>query len=166
MAKETSVAPKERINVKYKPATGDAQEEKELPLKMMMMGDYTLRQDETPLEERRPINIDKDNFNEVMRKQDLRLTVSVQNRLSDQEGEEMAAKLRFDTLKDFTPESVVNQIPELKKLIELRKALTALKGPMGNIPAFRKRIQGLLDDETARQKLLGELGVGKEKEDA
>ena len=49
MAKEGSVAPKERINIKYSPSTGDAQEEVELPLKMMMMGDYTLRADDTPL---------------------------------------------------------------------------------------------------------------------
>ena len=62
MAKDGSVAPRERINIKYRPATGDATEEKELPLKLLMMGDYTLRNDATPLEERKPVQVDKDNF--------------------------------------------------------------------------------------------------------
>ena len=82
MAKEGSVAPKERVNIVYKPATGDAQEEVELPLKFMMLGYYTLRADDTPLEDRKPINIDKDNFNDVMSKQDLGLDINVANKLS------------------------------------------------------------------------------------
>ena len=53
MGKEGSVAPKERVNITYKPATGDAQEEIELPLKLLMMGDFTLKADETPLEDRK-----------------------------------------------------------------------------------------------------------------
>ena len=54
MSKEQSVAPKERVNITYKPATGDAQEEVELPLRILMMGDYTGKRDDTPLEERKP----------------------------------------------------------------------------------------------------------------
>ena len=65
MAKESSVAPKERVNIVYKPATGDAKEEKELPLKLLMLGDYTLREEETLLEDRKPISVDKDNFDDV-----------------------------------------------------------------------------------------------------
>lgn len=113
MAKEGSVAPRERVNIVYKPATGDAQEEKELPLKLLMMGDYTLRQDSTPLEERKPININKDNFSDVMKSQKLELNVNVANKLSEKEGDEMAVKLKFNTLKDFEPEQVVRQVPEL-----------------------------------------------------
>ena len=65
MAKEGSVAPKERVNIVYRPATGDAKEEVELPLKLLIMGDFTLRADDRMVEEREPVNIDKDNFNEV-----------------------------------------------------------------------------------------------------
>jgi type VI secretion system protein ImpB len=50
-------------------------------------------------------------------------------------------------------------VPELKKLLELRSALTALKGPLGNIPAFRKKMQSLLGDEKGRQQLMQELGL-------
>lgn len=164
MAKEGSVAPKERVNIVYKPATGGAQEEVELPLKLMMLGDYTLRQDDTPLEDRKPINVDKDNFNEVMRNQGLNLSINVPNRLSGKEGEELPLSLKFESLKDFSPESVVEQVPELNKLIQLRTALQALKGPLGNIPAFRKKIEKLIGDVSARERLLKEMGVEEKKD--
>ncbi|MEJ2694042.1 MAG: type VI secretion system contractile sheath small subunit, partial [Candidatus Thiodiazotropha sp.] len=82
MAKEGSVAPKERVNIVYKPDTGGAQQEVELPLKLMMLGDYTLREDDTPLEDRNPISIDKDNFNDVMGKHNLSLDLKVPDQLS------------------------------------------------------------------------------------
>lgn len=163
MAKEGSVAPKERVNIVYRPATGGAQEEVELPLKLMLIGDYTLAEDDRSLEERKAINIDKDNFNQVMREHKLALDVNVPNRLSGEEGEEMSASLKFETLKDFSPEAVVRQVPELARLLELREALTALKGPLGNVPAFRKTIQAVLADETSRGQLLEELGVGDDQ---
>lgn len=166
MAKEASVAPKERINIVYKPATGDAQEEIELPLKLLMLGDYTLRQDERAVEDRKPLSVDKDNFNDVMRNQKLSLDLNVNNKLSEsEEDEEMAVSLKFDTLKDFEPESVVRQVPELNQMLELRQALTALKGPLGNVPAFRKMIQSALSDDSARDKLLKELNVGDKSGD-
>ena len=77
MAKEASVAPKERINIVYKPATGNAQAETELPLKLMVMGDFTGRADSTSLEERKPIQIDKDNFNDVMKSHNLATDINV-----------------------------------------------------------------------------------------
>ena len=66
MAKEGSVAPKERINVTFKPATGGAQEEIELPLKLLAIGDYTHRKDDRKIEDRKPISIDKMTFDEVL----------------------------------------------------------------------------------------------------
>jgi type VI secretion system protein ImpB len=162
MAKEGSVAPRERVNIVYKPATDGAQEEIELPLKLLMMGDYTGRPDNTPLEDRKTIQIDKDNFNQVMKEQGITAQVSVPNRLVDKEGEELAVNLKVETLKDLGPESVVQQVPELKKLMELRQALTALKGPLGNVPEFRKKIQSLVTDKAAREKILKELSKGGE----
>jgi type VI secretion system protein ImpB len=67
--------------------------------------------------------------------------------------------LQFETLKDFDPENIVRQVPELNKLLELRQALTALKSPLGNLPAFRRAIQSILADEAAREKLLKELKI-------
>ncbi len=165
MAKEGSVAPRERINIVYKPATGGAQEQIELPLKQLILGDFTFRTDSRPLEDRKPINVDKDNFNEVMRKQELSLNFTVPNRLSNQEGDELPVNLRVETLKDFGPESVAEQVPELKKLLDLREALTALKGPLGNVPGFRKKLQELLQDDAARERLIKELGMEQGKKE-
>lgn len=159
MAKDGSVAPRERVNIVYKPATG-VDEEKELPLKLLMLGDYTQRSDDTPLEERKPINIDKDNFNDVMKGQKLTAQMTVKNVLSDEEGAEMPLKLKFENMKDFGPEAVVKQVPELSKLLALRNALLALKGPLGNVPGFRKKIMDIMGDDAAREKLLKELGLG------
>ena len=160
MSREGSVAPKERVNIVYKPATGNAQEEVELPLKIMMVGDYTLRADDQPVENRKPINVDKDNFNQVLGEQKLELNLAVADKLSNENGAEMNVNLKFKKLSDFTPEGVANQVPEMRKLLELRSALNALKGPLGNVPAFRKKIQGLLGDEDGRAKLMQELGLG------
>jgi type VI secretion system protein ImpB len=161
---EGSVAPRERVNITYKPATGDAQEQIELPLKVVMMGDYTLRPDDRLVEDRKPVNVDKDNFNDVMREQKLSLKMNVDDRLSEEPGAQMSVELKFETLKDFRPESVVEQVPELNKLMQLRTALQALKGPLGNIPEFRKKVQALLDDVSVRERLLEELGISGEEE--
>ncbi len=159
MAKEGSVAPKERVNIVYRPATGDAKEEVELPLKLLIIGDYTMQQDDRMLEEREPVNIDKDNFNEVMKAQNLNMDITVPNKLGDDPDAEMAVSLKFDSLKDFDPESIVKNTPELNKLLELREALTSLKGPMSNRPEFRKKIQEMVKDESARERLLKELKI-------
>ena len=164
MGQGGSIAPKERVNITYKPATGDAQENIELPLKLLMMGDYTLRPDDRLVEDRKPINVDKDTFNDVMRNQDLSLKMNVDNKMSEESGQ-MSVDLKFSTLNEFNPESVVKQVPEMNKLMELRTALQALKGPLGNIPEFRKKLQGLLDDVDAREKLLSELGLSEQKEE-
>jgi len=159
MAKEGSVAPKERINIVYKPAIGDAKEEIELPLKVLMVGDYTLREEEDEVEDRELIDVNKANFNDVMGSQKLNLQLTVPNKLSGEEGDEMPVDLSFETLRDFEPESVVRQVPEMAKLLELREALSFLKGPLGNVPAFRKQIETLLGDDESRQKLMAELGI-------
>ena len=159
MTDETSVAPKERVNIRFSPATGNVPEGIELPFKQVVIGKFGTAPDDTPLEERTMVNVDKDTFDSVMRAKDLSLDLSVADVLSGEEDASLALGLRFATLKDFEPEQVVNQVPELTRLMELRSALLALKGPLGNVPAFRKSVQGILDDESLRKKLLEELGI-------
>lgn len=159
MAKEGSVAPKERVNIVYKPDTGDAKEEVELPLKLMVLGDFTNQQDDRMLEDRDPVNVDKDNFESVMAGQDLGLTANVKNNLSDDPEAQMAVDLKFKKMSDFEPDAIAAQVPELAELMELRNALKALKGPLANVAEFRKKIQALVKDEDAQQKLLRELGI-------
>lgn len=141
MAKEGSVAPKERVNIVYKPETGDAKEEVELPLKLLVVGDFTQKDDDRMVEDRDPVNIDKDNFNEVLKAQDLELNMGVEDKLSGEPDAQMAVKLKFESLKDFDPDRIITQVPELQKLMELREALKALKSPLSNVPEFRKRFR-------------------------
>jgi type VI secretion system protein ImpB len=163
-ANDSSVAPKERVNIVYKSQVGDAQAEVELPLKVLVTGDFTGRQDNTPLEDRKPINVDKSNFNEVMAKQELAVDLNVPDKLSGTKDAELAMSLKFQSLADFGPEGVVNQVPQLKQLLELRTALSALKHPLASVPAFRKRIQALLADPDARQRLTSELKISTDNE--
>jgi type VI secretion system protein ImpB len=162
MGKDATVAPKERVNILYKTELGGAQEEVELPLNILVMGEYNpnVPDDEKALEDRKTIGVDKDNFNDVLEKQNLGLTASVPDKLSGEKDANLTVDLKFKSLNDFGPEAIVKQVPELKKLLELRNALTALKSPLGNVPAFRKKLQSLLGDETNRAKLMAELGIG------
>lgn len=164
MANETSVAPKERVNIRFTPATGNQSEQIELPFKQVVIGRFNTAADDTPLEERESVNIDKDSFNSVMSAQNLSLDFTVADVLSGEEDSALPVGLTFSTLKDFEPEQVVDRVPELRKLMELRSALLALKGPLGNVPAFRKSVQSILDDEDMRRKLLDELGIGADEE--
>jgi type VI secretion system protein ImpB len=159
MAQQGSVAPKERVNVVYRPATGDAKEEVELPLKVLVMGDCTLREDERAVEDRKPINIDKDNFNDVLAGQKLQLKTAVPDTLSREPDAEMSLELDFKSIKDFTPDAIVEKVPQSQQLLELREALKAVKGPLGNVPAFKKKLSSIIDDEEARVRLLAELGI-------
>ena len=166
MANETSVAPKERVNIRFTPATGNQTDEIELPFKQVVIGQFNTGVDDTPLEDRECVNIDKESFNNVMSAQELSVDFSVADVLSGEYDASIPVSLKFSTLKDFEPEQVVNRIPELRKLMELRRALLALKGPLGNVPAFRKSVQGILDDEDLRRKLLDELGIAADEEPA
>ena len=156
MAREMSVAPRERINIVYKPATTGIQEEVELPLKLLIVGDFSRKLDETRLEDRKIISVNKTNIDDVIKASQLRLSFPIKNSLPDSE-EELVVDLEIEKISDFSPENIINQVPELKKLIELREALTMLKGPMGNIPTFRKLLQSMMSDEDVRNDLLLEL---------
>jgi type VI secretion system protein ImpB len=159
-SREASVAPKERVNIVYKSQTGDNVEEVELPLKLLMVGDFTGQSSEVMLEERPAKNINKDNFNDVMKSYELGLNFSVNNTLADDaEDETLDVDINFNSIKDFSPESIAHQVPQLDSLLDLRSALLALKGPLGNVPAFRKTIQSILADDTTRKAIEEELGL-------
>ena len=81
------------------------------------------------------------------------------NRLEPGSEDNMAVNLKFESLADFQPDSIVEKVPELRQIVELRGALKALKGPLGNIPDFRKKLQELVQDEATRERLLKELGI-------
>jgi|GEM_PF-72041 type VI secretion protein, VC_A0107 family len=155
--REGSVAPKERINIKYTPATLGQQEEKELPLRLFFVGDYTGRSDETAIEERKVLSVDKNTFAKVMEEQNIKIDITVPNTLSGNNDDELKVSLNIASLNDFTPDAIAKQIPEIKKLLDLRENINALKGPLGNMPSFRNAVQHIIEDPQAREKILKEI---------
>jgi len=161
MAKDISVAPKERVNIKYVSDTGGAKKSVELPLRMAILGDFTGRGDETPFEERKPIEVNKENFDDVLSAHNLKLDLAVKDKLSGREGGELSVSVPVSSMKDFKPESIANNVPELRKLLELRTALKSQKA-LFNKAAFKKKLEAIVKDDAQRSKLLDELGVGGE----
>lgn len=159
--KAGSVAPTERINIKYVPATGEQSAEVELPLKLVVVGDFKGHGEPEALEDRVSVQVSKDNFEAVMSESQLSLALDVRDRLSEGKPEDasIGVDLQFASLNDFTPDAIARQVPELNRLLELREALLALKGPLGNVPAFRSKLQELLADPAAREKLANELDL-------
>lgn len=157
--KEGSVAPKERINIKYVPATEGQIAEIELPLNVLVVGDMKGRTEDSSIEERSMVSIDKNTFSSVMGEMDIKLNINVPNKLSEKEDDELNVNLGISSLSDFSPDNIVHAVPELKKLLELREALTAVKGPLGNVPAFRARVAELLENDESREQLLKELNL-------
>jgi len=156
-----SVAPKERVNIVYKSTTGDQTEDVELPLKLLMVGDYTGKESDTVVEERVPVNINKDNFDDVIKSMNLSMDLNVGNTLSEEDNEPVSVHIDINSMNDFSPESVAQQVPELNSMLQMRNALLALKGPLGNVPAFRKTIQNILNDDDSRSQMMTELGLDK-----
>ena len=156
-----SESPKERINVTYKPATGDQSSEIEIPYKIMVLGEFNPDEEEKSVEDKKVININKGNFNDVLKQQKLSLSFGVDNKLTNEEGNSLNVNLKIESIKDFSPENIVDNVDEMKKLMELRQSLIALKGPLGNIPAFRKAIENVVSDDEEREKLFKELSAIK-----
>jgi type VI secretion system protein ImpB len=154
-----SVAPKERINIAYKSDTGGATESVELPLKLLVLDDFTGKENDDVIEDRDPINVNKENFNDVVKSQNLSMSFSVPNRLEANSEDDINVDLKFNSIKDFDPAAVAERIPELNSLLELRRALQALRGPLGNVPAFRKTIQAILENDETRAQVMEELGL-------
>ncbi len=156
MAREISTPPKERINITYKSA-GEGKEEIELPFRLMMVGDYTLQTDKTPLKERELVEIrNKEDFTKALKKHELGLTFPVKNTLSDEaieNDDELEIELKFENMTDFRPDSIAEQVPELKELLQIREALKALRAPLGSEYDFRKAIDHLLESDDLDQLL-------------
>jgi len=158
MGREASTAPKERINVTFKPATGGAVEEIELPLKVTILGDFRQAYDDRPLMDRKPVGINKNNFADVMVKQNLSIDIAVPRKLQDEDSDaDLSVKLKIQSMRDFEPGNIIHQIPELAQLNQLREALVSLKGPLGNLPSFQKALEDILKDPRKREDVLREI---------
>jgi len=150
MGKQASKARESRVNIQISDRLrGGA--EPELPFRLLVMGDYTLKEDKRPIFERKPVDINKSNFDAVMQSFNLSLDLAVSDRISGTG--EMPVSLKFGTLKDFRPESVARQVPQLKNLLELRDAMKALRPKMGDKGA-QKELLDAIKDPAVREQIL------------
>jgi len=150
--------PKARVNIKLDLHTGGAQKKVELPLKLVVMGDYSNGKENRPLSEREKININKNNFNSVLAEYDPSLNLTVENTLAA-DGSEESVKLAFGDMKDFEPEQVARQIPQLRAMLAMRNLLRDLKSNLLDNATFRKELETILKDETLSNDLRNELAA-------
>jgi type VI secretion system protein ImpB len=136
--------PPSRINIRYLKDTGRAQEKVELPLKLLVLGDFTLREDDTLVEERERVQVNANSFDSFLKEQNLKLSFMVPNQLSGIEGDEFQVNLDIESLSDFTPDSLVEKVPKLKEMLEVRQLLTDLKSRVITNRKFRLELDKLL----------------------
>ncbi len=156
MADDTSVAPIDRVNITYKSKT-EAGEDVEIPFKTMVVGDFSFRENATPLENRKATAIDKSNFDAVMKEKNLALELVVKDELTGAPDSQLQAKLKIEGLRDLEPDAIVEQVPELRQRLELREALKEIKADLANpakLRVLRDRIDAILQDEELKKKLL------------
>jgi type VI secretion system protein ImpB len=157
MTQQSSPA-RDRVNLVYR--DHETKAERELPLKLLVIGDYTGRADDRPLDERKPIKVDNRSLGAVMAEHGLRLTFNCPNKLSDDPEDTLAVDLRFASYSDFGPEWVAQQIPELRVLLETRRSLSEMKDWLGRVPSLVTRLQQALATPENRAQLRRELGGG------
>jgi type VI secretion system protein ImpB len=155
---------KPRVHIKYDVETEGAQVERELPFVMGIMGEFS--GDPTkplpPLAERKFVQIDRDNFNEVMARIGPGLNLKVDNTLAG-DGSQMAVDLKFNAIEDFEPGRIVEQVPALKALMETRNKLRDLMSKVDRSEELENLLEQVLQNQSELKSLSGELGLGKKE---
>ncbi|WP_337014792.1 type VI secretion system contractile sheath small subunit [Leclercia sp. AS011] len=150
--------PKARINLKLALHTGGAQKKVELPLKLLSVGDFSNGKENRPLSEREKVNVNKNNFDSVLSEFNPEINLAVQNTLAGEVSEENI-RLQFSSLKDFEPEQVARQIPQLRAMLAMRNLLRDLKSNLLDNATFRKELEKILRDPALSQELRDEMSA-------
>jgi type VI secretion system protein ImpB len=150
--------PKARINLKLDLHTGGASKKTELPLKLLLAGDFSHGQASAPLSERKKVNLHKNNLDAVLADYSPTVNLSVKNTLAA-DGSEDNVTLTFQSMNDFTPEQVSRQIPQLKAMLSMRNLLRDLKANLLDNQAFRKELEKILLDPALSAELRAELSA-------
>jgi len=148
--------PPARINIQLSVDSGGAQKKMELPLKLLVLGDFKMDGDESRIIEREKININKDNFDGVMQSLNIALKTSVENRLK-KDNSNLPIELEFNNIKSFEPMEIVKQIPDLNRLMAVRNLIKDLGSNLLDNREFRKRMETILKDKNSTKQLLEEL---------
>jgi len=145
-----------RVQLTYDVEIGDAIEKKELPFVVGVLGDFTGQPDaDKPLpklKDRKFVNVDLDNIDDVMKGMAPKASYRVANKLSPQGGE-FAVNLEFNKVEDFRPESVVQQVEPLRRLLEARTKLSDLRNKL----AGNDKLEDLLGEVLASTDKLAQL---------
>ena len=155
---------KPRVHITYEVETEGAEILRELPFVVGVMGDFSgdPTQPLRPLSERKFIQIDRDNFNEVMARMTPGLNLRVENKLAE-DGSEMAVALKFNAIEDFEPARVAEQVPALKALLETRNKLRDLMSKVDRSEELEGLLEQILTNENELKSLSGQLGLDKKE---
>lgn len=138
--------PKARINLSLDVETGGNQKKTELPLKMLVMGDFSNGKTKGKVADRQRIDINKNNFESVMADLAPSARFDVPNLLA-KDGSDFTIDLAFKAMKDFRPDSVAQQIPELHSLMAMRNLLKDLKANLLDNVKFRKELEKIVSNQ-------------------
>jgi len=148
--------PKARINIKLDLHTGGAQKKVELPLKLLVMGDYSNGQDTRMLADRLKVSIDKNNFDAVLADYNPKAKIAVENKMAG-DGTELPITLDFKAMDDFKPDVVAGKVPELRALMAARNLLRDLKSNLLDNTNFRRELEKILRDPALSEGLRTDL---------
>jgi type VI secretion system protein ImpB len=155
---------KPRVHITYEVETEGAEVVRELPFVVGVMGDFS--GDPTaplkPLAERKFVQIDRDNFNDVMASFTPGLKMKVDNTLAG-DGSQMAVELAFKSIEDFDPARVAQQVPALAAMLETRAKLRDLMSKMDRSEELESLLEQVLSNEAEMNKLTAELGLDKKE---
>ena len=151
---------KPRVHITYEVETGGAQVERELPFVVGVMGDFSGNPEQPlkPMKDRKFVQIDRDNFDDVMANVSPELNMKVENTLKG-DGSEMAVSLKFKSMEDFDPAKVAEQIEPLKRLMETRAKLNDLMAKVDRSEDLEGLLEQVLQNQDDLSKLQGELGI-------
>ncbi len=153
-----------RVQITYDVEVGGAIELKELPFVVGVMGDFVGKpEDPLPaLKNRKFVEIDPDNFNQVMAGMKPRLAYTTENKLQD-DGSKMGVELKFNNIEDFEPDNVVQQVEPLRKLVEARKKLADLRSKLDGNEKLETMLEDIIANADKQKELSDSLGLeGKE----
>lgn len=144
--------PKSRINIALNVETNGSQKQLELPMKLLVVGRFSADADNGNIENREKIAMSKTNIDSVMHDLAPALSMSVNNHIH-KDNSDLQLNLQFNSIKDFHPENIVNQVPELKRLVAMRNLLKELKANMIDNRTLRTELQKLASDEQTVKQL-------------
>jgi type VI secretion system protein ImpB len=156
---------KPRVHITYDVEIGDAMEMKELPFVMGVMADLSGNPAEPlpKMKDRTFVEVDRDNFNEFLKKQKPRVSYKVDDKLSDDPDSQLAVDLTFKDMKDFEPEGVIKQVPVLNELLEVRQRLKSLQSRVTSSDEVTDFLKDILTNDEKRQAVASELGLGADE---